>query len=218
LPELDEGALWLQVQMPTGLSLDEASGMADKLRQKILEYPEVSYVVTQLGRSDAGSDPWTPSHMEVPVGLKPYNQWPSGESKGDFVNRLNKSFSQMPGFSIGISQPIVDGINDSVGGAHSPLALRIYSSDLKQARKIGDQIVAILRTIRGTAYASIFQEPPIPQVVIKADREKAARFGINISDIALLISTGLGGDPVTPVYIGDRIYNVTVRFPKESKR
>jgi len=217
LPELDEGALWLQVQMPAGLSLDQASEMAGELRRTLHEFPEVSYVVTQLGRSDDGTDPWTPSHMEVPVGLKPYAQWPDHENKAEFIRRLNARMQQLPGFDVGISQPIIDGVNDAIGGAHSPLVLRIYGDDLVENRRIGTQVVDILRTIRGTASASLFQEPPIPQLVVKIDREAAARFGIPISDIATLIQTGIGGAPVTSLYVGDRSYNVTVRFPRAAK-
>lgn len=217
LPELDEGSLWLQVQLPSGLSLDKSSEMATELRRTLREFPEISFVVTQVGRNDDGTDPWTPSHMEVPVGLKPYNQWPSGETKPELIAKLNARFARMPGFDVGISQPIIDGVNDAIGGAHSPLVLRVYGKDLKQSRRIGEQIVGILGTIRGTASASLFQEPPIPQMVVKIDREAAARFGINAADIAALIQTGVGGAPVTPVFVGDRSYNVTVRFPKNSK-
>ncbi|MFZ6862573.1 efflux RND transporter permease subunit [Undibacterium sp. Ji67W] len=217
LPELDEGALWLQVQLPSGISLDKANEMATELRRTLREFPEVSYVVTQLGRSDEGTDPWTPSHIEVPVGLKPYDEWPDHEDKAELIERLTKRFAQMPGLSIGISQPIIDGVNDAIGGAHSPLVLRVYGTDLKENRRIGNQIVDILQSIRGTASASLFQEPPIPQLAIKVNREAAARFGINVQDISALIQTGVGGAPVTPVFVEDRTYNVTVRFPKESK-
>ena len=217
LPDIDEGALWLQVQLPSGLSLDTASGMATELRRVLLGYPEVAYVVTQLGRNDDGTDPWTPSHIEVPVGLKPYAQWPAGVDKAAFVRTLNQRFAQMPGFDVGISQPIIDGVNDAVGGAHSPLVLRIYADDLKEARHLGDRIVDLLHDVRGTASASLFQEPPIPQVVIEADREAAARLGVNVGDIATLIQTGLGGAPVITVYVGDRTYNVGVKFPPHAK-
>lgn len=217
LPELDEGALWLQVQLPTGLSLEKASEMASDLRKEIKSFPEVSYVITQLGRNDDATDPWTPSHIEVPVGLKPYDQWASGETKAEFINRLNEHFKHMPGFSIGISQPIIDGVNDAIGGAHSPLVLRVYGNDFKEDRRIANQIVDILNSIRGTASASLFQEPPIPQMIVKINRETAARFGINVNDIANVIQTGVGGAPVTTIYQEDRIYNLTVRFPKANK-
>src|SRR5208283_2054160 len=144
LPELDEGALWLQVQLPTGLSLDKASEMAGELRRTLLEFPEVSYAITQLGRSDDGTDPWTPSHIEAPVGLKPYNTWPKGETREDFLRQLNHSMKELPGFSIGISQPIIDMVDDAIGGAHSPLVIRIFGDDFKELRHIGGEIVKVL--------------------------------------------------------------------------
>jgi cobalt-zinc-cadmium resistance protein CzcA len=218
LPDLDEGALWLQVQLPTGLALDKASDMASELRRTVLKHPEVSYVVTQSGRNDSGTDAWTMSHMEVPVGLKPYDTWPGGESKKEFVARFAEGLAQdLPGYSIGISQPIIDGVNDQVGGAHSPLVIKIFGDDLDTLRGIGRQIVDVLYTINGTSSASIFQEPPIPQIEVKLDREKAARFGINMTDVQNVIQTGVGQAPVSTVYVGERNYPLTVRFTRESR-
>lgn len=216
LPELDEGSLWLQVQMPTGLSLDKASAMTAELRRAVREFPEVSHVVTQMGRNDTGTDPWTPSHVEAGVGLKPYDAWPDHESKAEFLRRFNARMQQIPGIAVGISQPIVDGENDMIGGAHSPLVLRIYGDDLNELRRIGGQIVEVLHGVRGTAEASIFQEPPIPQMAIVADRDAAARYGINVSDISNLVQTAIGGSPITLVYVADRIYNVTARVSNET--
>ena len=139
LPELDEGALWLQVQLPTGISLDKASEMASELRRTLREFPEVSYAVTQLGRSDDGTDAWTPSHIEAPVGLKPYNTWPKGETKEEFLRKLNARLKQLPGFSIGISQPIIDMVEDAIGGAHSPLVVRVIGDDFNELRRIGNR-------------------------------------------------------------------------------
>src|SRR6202030_1009975 len=103
LPDLDEGALWLQVQMPTGLALNKASDMASDLRQAVLKYPEVSYVGTQTGRNDDGTDPGTMAHRGGPVGLRPYDTWPAGESKKQFVERLGTDLAKdLPGYSIGI--------------------------------------------------------------------------------------------------------------------
>ena len=217
LPEMDEGALWLQVQLPPGISLDKASEMAGELRRTLREFPEISYAVTQLGRSDDGTDAWTPSHIEAPVGLKPYNTWPKGETRAEFLRRLNARLQQLPGFSIGISQPIIDMVDDAIGGAHSPLVIRIIGDDLKELRRIGDGIVNDLQGIRGTASASIFQEPPIPQIAIGIDRSAAARYGINVSDITSLIQTGIGGASVSTVYVADRTYDATVRFPQNTR-
>jgi len=218
LPDLDEGALWLQVQMPTGLALDQASDMASALRRALLKYPEVSYVVTQTGRNDDGTDPWTMSHIEVPVGLSPYDAWPAGESKKDLLDKLAADLAKnLPGYSIGISQPIIDGVNDMIGGAHSPLVIKIYGNDLNELRAIGQQIVAQLYTIRGTSSASIFQEPPIPQVDIELQREKAARYGINMADVQNVIQTGVGQAPVSTVFVGERTYPLTVRFAEAAR-
>ena len=210
LPDLDEGSLWLQVQMPSGLSLDQAGQMTAQLRKVVREFPEVSYVVTQLGRNDTGTDPWTPSHAEAAVGLTPYSAW-HGETKAEFLRKFNARMQQIPGITVGVSQPIIDGENDMIGGAHSPLVLRIYGDDLHEMRRIGNQIVDVLRSVRGTADASIFQEPPIPQLTITANRDAAARYGINVNDITSLIQTAIGGAPITQVYVADRIYNVTAR-------
>src|ERR1700730_1775091 len=137
LPELDEGSLWVQVQMPSGLSLDKASEMASELRRVIREFPEVSYVVTQLGRNDTGTDPWSPSHIESSVGLTPYDTWPAGETRSTFIHKFSARLQHIPGMSVGISQPIVDGENDMIAGAHSPLVLRIYGENFTELRRIG---------------------------------------------------------------------------------
>lgn len=217
LPNLDEGSLWLQVQLPTGISLDKASEMASDLRHAVREFPEVSAVVTQLGRSDDQTDPWTPSHIEVPIALKPYDTWPDKESKEELVRRLDARLQRLPGFDISISQPIIDNVNELVSGAHSALVLKIFGENLNELRRIGGQVVDILNHIQGTSEASIAQEPPIPQIAIEVDRAAAARYGINVADVASLISTGIGGATIGNVYVGDRIYGVSVRFPKKDR-
>jgi len=217
LPDLDEGALWLQVQLPSGLSFDAASEMAGELRRTVREFPEVRYIMTQLGREDAAVDAWTFSHIEAPVGLTPYETWPAGETKADFVRKLNARLHQLPGIDIGITQPISDMVFDLVGGAHSALVIRVVGDDFAEDRRIAGEIVDLLRNTRGTAEASIFQEPPLPQIMIEADRAAASRYGINISDITNLIQTGVGGAAVTQVYVEDRVYDVSVRFPLNSR-
>jgi heavy metal efflux system protein len=217
LPDLDEGSLWLQVQMPTGLALDQASDMASELRRAVRKYPEVSFIVTQTGRNDDGTDSWTMSHIEAPVGLTPYDTW-RGESKKEFVNKLSAGLAkELPGFDIGISQPIIDGVNDLIGGAHSPLVIKLYGDDLDMLRDVGHQIVEILYSIPGTSSASLFQEPPIPQIEIKLDREKASRYGINMTDVQNVIQTGVGQAPVSTVYVGERNYPLTVRYVSEAR-
>ena len=190
--------------------------MASELRRAVREFPEV-YIMTQLGREDAAVDAWTPSHIEAPVGLTPYDTWPAGETKADFLRKLNARLHEMPGINIGINQPISDMVFDMVGGAHSALVIRVVGDDFAEDRRIANEIVDLLRNTRGTAEASIFQEPPLPQIEIEADRAAAARYGINISDITNLIQNGVGGAAVTQVYVEDRVYDVSVRFPLTSR-
>ncbi|MGO9804679.1 MAG: efflux RND transporter permease subunit, partial [Steroidobacteraceae bacterium] len=200
------------------LALNKASDMASDLRRAILKFPEISYVVTQTGRNDDGTDPWTMSHIEAPAGLTPYDTWPHGENKKQFLDKLAGTLArELPGYSIGISQPIIDNVNDMIGGAHSPLVIKIYGDDLGMLRKVGQEMVDVLYTIRGTSSASVFQEPPIPQINITVDREKAARFGINIADVQNVIQTGVGQAPVSTVYVGERVYGLTVRFLATSR-
>jgi cobalt-zinc-cadmium resistance protein CzcA len=203
--------------LPSGLSLDAAAEMANEVRRAVREFPEVSYIVTQLGREDEAVDAWTPSHIEAPVGLTPYNTWPAGETKAEFLRKLNARLHRLPGVDTGINQPISDMVFDLVGGSHSSLAIRVMGDDLAEDRRIASEIVDVVRNIRGTAEASIFQDPPLPQIVITTDRAAAARYGINVSDITNLIQDGVGGSAITQVFVGDRSYNLTMRFPLSAR-
>jgi heavy metal efflux system protein len=217
LPTLDEGSLWLQVQLPSGISIDKAKEMARDLRNATLEFPEVSFVVSQIGRNDDRTDPWTTSHIEAPVGLKPYEEWPPGETKADFVRRLSERLKKLPGVEVGVSQPIIDNVNELVSGAHSALVVKVFGEDLREMRRIATDIVDTLKETPGTTQTSIVQEPPIPQIAFQMDRGTAARYGINVSDVANLIQTGVGGSPISQIYVKDRSYDVTVRFPPEAR-
>ncbi|MCX7899700.1 MAG: efflux RND transporter permease subunit, partial [Methylocystis sp.] len=217
LPNLDEGSLWLQVQLPSGISFEKASEMASDLRKAVMEFPEVSYTITQIGRNDDRTDPWTTSHIEAPVGLTPYATWPGGETKEKFIARLTQRLSKLPGMEIGVSQPIIDNVNDLVSGAHSAMVVKVYGEDLKETRRIGNEIVAALKTVRGTTQTSIVQEPPIPQIAFHIDRAAAARYGINVADVSNLIQTGVGGASIGQIYVNDRSYDLTVRYPPQAR-
>jgi cobalt-zinc-cadmium resistance protein CzcA len=150
--------------------------------------------------------------------LKPYDSWADGESKQEFVEKLSADLTrELPGYSFGISQPIIDGVNDLIGGAHSPLVIKIFGDDLNELRRIGGEIVTALGKVPGTTSASIFQEPPIPQIEIKLDHEKAARFGITMADVQAVIQTGVGQAPVSTVYVGERVYPLTVRYAEAAR-
>jgi heavy metal efflux system protein len=217
LPELDEGSIWLHAELPPGISLEKAAEMTADLRRTVKEFPEVSYAVTHLGRNDDGTDPWTPSHVEAAVGLNAYNTWPAGETKQDLIRRITSRLEGLPGFEIAISQPIIDSVLDKVFDPHSSLAIKVFGDDFDELRRIGKNIIATLNTIPGVADVAIDQYMPLPQIAIKVDREATARYGINVADVADLIKTGIGGQAVSQVFIGDRRYDMTVRFPPEAR-
>ena len=217
LPDLDEGSVWLHAELPPGISLQKATDMVADLRTVLRDFPEVSYVVSHIGRNDDGTDPWTPSHMEAAVGLTPYHTWPAGETKQDLIKRMSGRLDQLPGFEIAFSQPIIDSVLDKVFDPHSALAVKVFGDDFNELRRIGKDIIGVLNTIPGVTDAAIDQYTPLAQISIKVDRAATARYGINVGDVANLISAGVGGGAVSQVFIGDRRYDITVRFPAEAR-
>lgn len=215
LPYLDEGSLWLQVQMPPGITLDKASGMANELRKATLEFPEVSYIVTQTGRNDDGTDYWTPSHIEASVGLHPYKEWTSGLDKQGLIAKLAARYAKMPGYSVAFMQPMIDGVQDKLSGAHSDLTVKVFGDDLGEVRSVANQVAEVLKKVPGAADVAVDVEPPLPNLKVELDRAAAARHGINAADVADLISTGVGGTPIGQLYIGEKSYDMTVRFPEK---
>src|SRR5215510_924773 len=211
LPELDEGALFLHGEMIGGISLAKASEMDTQLRKVVLEFPEVSTIVSHVGRNDDGTDPNTPSHLEALIVLNPYASWPSGESKQDLIRRMKTRLAELPGYQLAFSQPILDSIKDKVFEPHSQLAVKIYGQDFSELRRIGKDIAKVLTTVPGTADVLVDDRPPLAQISIAVDREAAARYGINVADITDLVQTGIGGGAVSQVFVGERRYDVTVR-------
>jgi cobalt-zinc-cadmium resistance protein CzcA len=211
LPYLDEGSLWLQIEMPPGISIQKASELARNFRKAIQTFPEVEHVITQTGRDDAGVDPWTFSHIESCITLKPYGQW--GGDKQALIARMNQKLNtELPGMTFGFSQPILDMVNDMISGAHSDLIIKIFGDDFTESRRIAQSMVNLLQGIRGAKDVAIDQEPQRLQLQIKVDRQAAARYGINVADVDDLIETAIGGKAVTTVFVGDRNYDVNVRF------
>lgn len=217
LPTLDEGSLWLQVNLPPGLTLDKAGKMADTLRAVTLRHKEVSYMVTQDGRTDDGMDYFTPSHIECSVGLIPYGDWEQGKTKQDLVNELTADYAKMPGYSVGFNQPISDMVMDKIAGAHSELVVKIYGNDFKENRRIAGDVVKTLTPIEGAVDLGIDQEPPLPQLQISVDRDAIARYGLNVSDVAELIEVAIGGKAVSQIFVGEKVYDITCRFTEESR-
>ena len=217
LPTLDEGGIWIQVQTPPGISLERSAQMADSLRHCLKQFPEVTYVMTQVGRDDEGTEAFSPSHIECSVGLKPYSEWKKGRKKEDLVEEMADAVALMPGYKVGFSQPIIDMVMDQMAGSHSDLAIKVYGEDLVKTREIATKVCNLVRGIEGAEDVVIDQEPPLPQLRITADRDRIAQYGLNVADVADLIEVAIGGKAISQVFIGSRVYDVTCRY-KESAR
>src|SRR5699024_1557945 len=215
LPEMDEGSIWLQVELPPGISLEKSKELSDTLRARTFKYDEVSYVMVQAGRNDDGTDPWTASHFEVSVGLKPYKEWPRGKRKNDLINELAKEYSSLPGFTVGFSQPMIDGVMDKIAGAHSELVIKVYGEEFDEMRRISEDIVSTLEEVKGAVDIAIDQEPPLPQLQIIANREKIAQYGLNVGQVTELIEVALGGKAISQIFVQEKVYDIVGRYRED---
>ncbi len=217
LPPLDEGSIWLQVSLPPGISLEKSKEMSDSLRQRTLRHPEVTYMMVQAGRNDDGTDAWTPSHYECSIGLKPYSEWPRGKTKYDLIEELAAEYATMPGYTVGFSQPMIDGVMDKISGAHSELVVKVYGEDFKETRRIAEQVLNTLKKVPGAVDLAIDQEPPLPQLQVQVDRAAVARYGLNVTDVSELIEVAIGGKAVSQIFIGNKVYDVICRYTDDSR-
>lgn len=212
LPPLDEGSVWIQVQLPPGMSLEKSSEMATALRDKLKHFDEVTYVMTQTGRDDEGVCPFSFSHIEVMIGLKPYSTWKNGRVKADLIADMDEVIKTMPGYGVGFSQPIIDMVMDQIAGAHSDLAIKIFGEDMIESRRIAEDVIKVVSEVPGAADVGIMEEPFLPQLQIVADRDKIAQYGLNVGDVAELIEVAIGGKAVSQVFIDSRVYDVICRY------
>lgn len=215
LPTLDEGSIWLQVNLPPGISVEKSRELSDTLRARTMKYDEVTYIAVQAGRNDDGTDPFTPSHYEVSIGIKPYNEWPKGKKKEDLIDELASEYATLPGFRVGFSQPMIDGVMDKISGAHSELVVKVYGNDFQENRRIAESIIETLRSVEGAVDLDIDQEPPLPQLQIVMNRDAIARYALNISDVADLIEVAIGGKAIAQLYQSDRMYDITCKYKED---
>lgn len=217
LPPLDEGSIWIQVQLPPGVSLQKSQEMSDSLRKHTMKYGEVTYMMVQAGRNDDGTDPWTASHFECSIGIKPYSEWKNGRTKTDLIEDLSKEYAGMPGYTVGFSQPMIDGVMDKIAGAHSELVVKVYGDDFKETRRIAENVMTTIERIKGAVDVAIDQEPPLPQLQVSVDRDAVARYGLNVSDVSELIEIAIGGKAISQVFEGNKVYDVICRYEENSR-
>lgn len=218
LPQLDEGTVWVRLNLPPGTSLEKSSRVAELVRSEVRKLPGVRDVASQAGRNDAGTDPFGPNRIEFLVTLKPYPEWPAGRTKAMLVDDLARLFAeQAPGATYNITQPIIDTVTEAVTGSSADLAILFTGPDLDTLRGLAAQTLAIVRQVRGAADSSVEQEDRQPQLMIAMNRPAMARYGVRVRDLQELIELAIGGRSVSTLYDGERRFDITVRYVPEAR-
>ena len=212
LPELDEGTIWVNSTFPPSVSPADAQQMARQIRDQLHTVPEVTMVVSKVGRPDDGTDPKIFNMFEAFVDLKPDNQWPAGMTKAKIVAAMDEAVSKLPGLEVSFSQPIRDNVLESISQIDGQIVVKVKGDDLDQLAKLATQVVAIARATPGVTRAFVDREGQLPQVKIDIDRDAAARYGINVGDIQDVIETAVAGKASSELWEGERHFSVTVRL------
>ncbi len=219
MPHLDEGALWVRATMPSTLSFEQAAKFAPEVRKILMSYPQVTEVGSELGRPDDGTDPTGFFNCEFYVGLKPYKDqaWLRGpiQNKAALTADLQKKLDSYPGVIFNFTQPAEDAVDEALTGLKSALAVKIYGDDLQVLEDKAVEIKRVLQQVPGFTELTVVRELGQPSVQIDVDREKIARYGINVSDVEGVIQAGVGGQAATQVIQGEQLFDLIVRMKPE---
>ncbi len=219
MPHLDEGALWVRATMPYTISYDEASKFAPQIRDILMSYPMVTEVGSELGRPDDGTDATGFFNCEFYVGLKPYKDkvWEQGpiRTKAELTEDLRKKLAAYPGVIFNYTQPAEDAVDEALTGLKSALAVKIYGQDLQVLEDKAVEVKRILSQVPGFTELTVVRELGQPSVQIDVNREKIARYGINVSDVEDVIEAGVGGQAATQVIQGEQLFDLVVRMKPE---
>jgi cobalt-zinc-cadmium resistance protein CzcA len=218
LPHLDEGAIWVRGSLAPSTGPTDSLAIADHTRIVLASFPEVTQVVSQIGRPDDGTDTTGFFNTEYFVDLKPKKEWRPvfKENKEELIAAMDRELEKTPGVVWNFSQPISDNVEEAVSGVKGELAVKLYGSDLKTLEAKGDEIVSVMSKVKGVADLGLFRVIGQPNLDFVVDRDAAARYGINVADIQAAIEGAVGGTiaggPVTQVLDGEARYDVMVRY------
>ena len=220
LPHLDEGSIWARGTLSPSTGPTEGQRTMDQARLIFASFPEVTQVVSQVGRSDDGTDATGFFNTEYFVDLKPRDQWrPQFRGRKELlIEAMDEQVSKIPGVTWGFSQPIADNMEEAVSGVKGELAVKIFGSDLKDLEQKGEEIMAVMRKVPGVTDLGLFRVLGQPNVNIVVNREKADRFGINASDIQDAIQTAVGGNPVSQILIGEQRFDLVPRYQERFRQ
>lgn len=213
LPYLDEGPIWVKANFPEGTSLQQTAEFGKHIRQVALGIADVKFISAQVGRTEAWTEPFPPSRIEIMVGLKPRDEWTQFVTKQDLVEALAKRLrDEFPTTRFVFTQPIIDMVTQDTNGTSANLAVQFSGPDSEVLLSLGQRAIELLRGIAGARDVNIEQEGLQAQLQIVPDRQLCARYNVRIEDVAKFIDIALGGAPVGTLYEGDRSFDVVVKL------
>jgi cobalt-zinc-cadmium resistance protein CzcA len=214
LPHLDEGALWVRGTLAPSTGPDEGIRLSSQARILLCSFPEATVCIGNVGRPDDGTDTTSFFNTEYYVGLKPKEQWRAAfrQNKDELIAAMNRELSKIPGVVWGFSQPIADNMEEAVSGVKGQLATKVYGDDLKVLEEKGEEIVKIMRQVKGIEDLGVFRVLGQPNLNLTVDRGQAARYQINVADIQDAIQTAVGGNALTQVLQGEARYDLVMRY------
>jgi heavy metal efflux system protein len=212
VPELDEGTMSIRVTMNPSISLEESKRIATRLERKLRKYPEIVYVFSQIGRPELGGDPEPISNNELNVGLKPQAEWTTARSRPELIRILQRDLSENPGILLNFSQPIATRVDELLSGVKAQIAVKLFGEELEVLSKKGREIELAIKAIDGAADVQMEQISGEAQLVIEANRDELARYGLNVSQVMEIVSTAIGGEAITEVIEGQRRFDVYLRM------
>jgi len=216
LPKLDEGNLWLTIELPTSSSLETTSGIEHRVRTILQSYPEVGNIVAHVGRPDDGTDPKGPNNMEILADLRPHHEWRFADKEA-LVADISRRIHALPGVPTNFSQVIEDNVEEALSGVKGEIAVKLYGPDLAVLGRKAEQVAEILRGIHGAADVEAVRIGGQSELDITIDRERIARLGLNVSDVNGAIQAALGGIAVSQFYEGDRRFDLTLRLDGKAR-
>jgi cobalt-zinc-cadmium resistance protein CzcA len=217
LPHLDEGAIWVRGTLAPSTGPTEGIRLANQARVLLASFPEVTVATSQVGRPDDGTDTTGFFNTEYFVDLKQKEQWRPvfHQNKEELIAAINLQLEKIPGVIWNFSQPIADNMEEAVSGVKGELAIKVYGGDLKLLEEKGDQIIGVMRRIPGIQDLGLFRVIGQPNLNLVVDREKAARYQLNVTDVQDAIQTAVGGGAVSQVLQGEERYDLVVRYAAE---
>ena len=213
LPKLDEGNIWLTITLPPATALDKTKEIERQVRAILKSYPEVHNVVTQVGRPDDGTDPKGPNNLEILADLNPHDTW-HFDDKEALIADMTKKIRTIPGVPMNFSQVIQDNVEEALSGVKGEISVKIFGPDLEILEDKSEQVAEILNGIRGAADVAAIKVGGQTELNITLDRNRMARYGINVNDVNNTVKIAMAGSTVNIFYEDSRRFDVTLRLDK----